>query len=192
MAKTILYLHGFNSTGASTKAEDMRQRALKFGWTVLSPTIDYKNFDNIPKQLKSLMLTKRPDLVVGTSMGGFLTMYATWKYGVKGIAINPVTEPQETLKKMVGENKNFVTKAKFIFTEQDRLKYAQFVEDEFCHIDVDDRTTFLLALDDELLGDHHYLESKYPNCHNFFYYDGVQHRFGSVKTIMNHITRILQ
>lgn len=187
MSKTILYLHGFNSSGNGNKAEELRQKAMKGGWKILTPTLDYKNFDTVIKQLKSIFLTKHIDTVIGTSLGGFFAIYGGCTYNVPCVAVNPTTRPHETLKKKLGENKNFVTKQVYVLTESDLDKYKVFAQNEFSKIKVDDRTTFLLSNDDEVLGDHHYLEQLYPDCHNFHYFDGLGHRFASVKTILSYV-----
>ncbi|NCC98843.1 MAG: hypothetical protein EOL95_03935 [Bacteroidia bacterium] len=188
--KTILYIHGFNSAGGGTKSELLHVALPKY--KILSPTFDYKNFDAAVKLLNSLMKVNRPDVVVGTSLGGFLAMYAGYKYNAKCIIINPTTHPSETLARFVGENKNLLTKQKYMFTESDLSKYKDFEDKEFKQISlIDEKTHFLLSNDDELLGDHHYLEQKYFSCKHFSYFDGYGHRFTSTKPIVAAIENLL-
>ena len=48
---------------------------------------------------------------------------------------------------------------------------------------------FVLSTDDELLGDHHYLEQRFPDCHDFNYFDQQGHRFAGVKILKPIIER---
>lgn len=180
--KTILYIHGFNSAGTGKKAEDFKRTFAQC--KVVRPTFNYKDLDAALKTLNSTFIVHKPDIVVGTSMGGFLALYASAKYNVKAVAINPVTKPFEVCSQFLGEQKNFVTKEVYTFTQQDADKYKMFTEKEFNKIVLKNQDVkFLLATDDELLGDHTCLEQLYPQCKDFNYYTGLGHRFNSIKTI---------
>jgi len=185
--KTALYIHGFNSAGSSNKAENIRQKLAPM--KVLTPTFAYKDFNAVLKQLRSIFMMQKIDVVIGTSLGGFLALYCGATYNKYCVAINPVTKPHETLRKMLGENCNFVTKEKYIMTEQDLAVYQKFTEKEFAKIKINpNKTHFLLSLDDEVLGDHHYLEEQYPGC-KFEYFEGLGHRFAAMKPIGNAIEK---
>ncbi len=188
---TILYIHGFNSAGTTFKSQALRTELPNY--KIISPTFDYKQFDLALKLLRSTFITNKIDIVVGTSAGGFMALYASAKYHCKCIAINPVTHLTDTLKRFLGENQNYITKQKYVITEQDIEKCRRFEEDEFSKIVLtDENTRFLLSNDDELLGDHHYLEEKYPQCHHFKYFDGYGHRFTSIKPIVAEIKEYLK
>lgn len=188
--KTILYIHGFNSAGNGAKAEALKTAYPKL--KVVSPTFAYKDIGSVLKQINSTFITSRPNLVIGTSLGGFFALYCGCKYRIPCISINPTTKPSETLRNMLGENKNFVTKERYIITEQDLGKYKKFEDEVFTELSpADNQTAFILSNDDELLGDHHYLEELYPQCHNFQYFDGQGHRFTSIKPIKAQIDRFL-
>ena len=70
---TILYVHGFNSAGGGAKAVAITKQFPKY--KVLSPTFNYKDFKSVLKQLNSLFLMNKINLVVGTSLGGFFALY---------------------------------------------------------------------------------------------------------------------
>ena len=87
--KKILYLHGFGSSGASGTVELLR----KAFWetdaahraVVLAPDIPVDPAVALP-MLKELAAKERPDLVIGTSMGGW---YAQQLHGFTRICVNP-------------------------------------------------------------------------------------------------------
>ena len=88
--KKILYLHGFGSSGASGTVGLLRKdfwdraepphRAI-----VIAPDIPLDPFAAMP-MLEALAYDEMPDLVVGTSMGGF---YAQQLHGFLRICVNP-------------------------------------------------------------------------------------------------------
>lgn len=187
---TILYVHGFNSAGGGAKAVAITKQFPKY--KVLSPTFNYKDFKSVLKQLNSLFLMNKINLVVGTSLGGFFALYAAAKHNVKCVAINPVTDPSATLTPILGEQRNYMTKERYIVTAADIKPYEDFAKGEFLTIQpTNDNFCFLLSEDDELLGDHHYLEQKYPQCHNFRYFTGFGHRFNTHKPIFQAIEELL-
>lgn len=189
--KTILYLHGFNSAGTGSKAATVQQH-YKGQFKVLTPTFNYKDLKNTLRVLNSLFITNKVSLVAGTSLGGFLALLSSCQHHCKCIAINPTTQPSETLRSMLGENKNYVTKERYIFQESDLAQYKALEEGDFAKIQpVDADTRFLLSQDDEVLGDHHYLEERYPTCHHFQYFEGFGHRFNSLKPLYASIEELL-
>ena len=189
--KTILYIHGFNSAGTGSKALALAEH-YKGSLRVLTPTFNYKDLKGTLRVLNSTMLTKRPEVVIGTSLGGFLALMASCQHKAKAVIINPTTHPAETLRPMLGELKNYVTKERYIFREEDLRQY-QDIQPTFDALQPQDANTrFLLSEADELLGDHHYLEARYTQCHHFQYFEGFDHRFNSLKPIYAAIDELLK
>lgn len=186
MPKNVLYIHGFNSAGGGHKSKVLQEMFPEC--KIISPTFDCKNPKVIQSKLDSLVRTQNIKMVIGTSLGGFFVLYCSMKHHKQAIVINPTTKPSETLKKFIGKQKNFVTGEVYQVTESDIAKYEKFEDDIMRGLTPDDQLVhFVLATDDELLGDHTYLEQKYPQCHDFNYFDGQGHRFTSVKIIKNII-----
>lgn len=79
----IIYFHGFASSGASGTVQLLR--LLMPNVEVIAPDIPVDPQEALP-MLKNIVETERPDLVIGTSMGG---MYAQQMRGVKRICVNP-------------------------------------------------------------------------------------------------------
>jgi len=189
--KNILYIHGFNSAGTGGKAQSIAEH-YKGKIRVLTPTFNYKDLNNTLRQLNSMIRTQRVELVAGTSLGGFLALLASCQHNIKAVVINPTTQPSETLRPMVGELKNYVTKERYIFREEDLEAYRKLEEGDFSKIEPKDANTrFLLSEADEVLGDHHYLEERYPTCSHFKYFEGFDHRFNSLKPIFAAIDELL-
>ena len=88
--KKIMYLHGFASSGASGTVEILRREF----WarvdaasraTIVAPDIPLDPLVALP-MMKELVARERPDLIIGTSMGG---MYAQQLHGFTRICVNP-------------------------------------------------------------------------------------------------------
>ena len=79
----LIYFHGFGSSGASGTVETLRN--LLPDTTVIAPDIPVDPAEALPF-LKELCQTEKPDIIVGTSMGG---MYAQQMRGFLRICVNP-------------------------------------------------------------------------------------------------------
>lgn len=113
----IAYLHGFNSSPQSHKAQVMarfmgeRGLAAQYACPVLPPLAA----DAI-REIERL----RPDQTtcyVGSSLGGY---YATWlveKHGGRAVLINPAIDPHLGLRAYLGEQKNLHTGEPYQLTE---------------------------------------------------------------------------
>lgn len=94
--KKLLYIHGFASSGATGTAA--RLRLLLPEAEVLSPDVPVEPAEAL-SFLQALCAQERPDLIVGTSMGG---MYTEMLYGYDRIAVNPAFHLADTLLKNNG------------------------------------------------------------------------------------------
>jgi len=81
--KKILYLHGLESSNVCDKVDFMRERA-----NVLAPSIDYSK-SNIEAELMYIVESFKPDLIIGSSMGGHCALMLANYYNIECIAFNP-------------------------------------------------------------------------------------------------------
>jgi predicted esterase YcpF (UPF0227 family) len=115
----LIYIHGFNSSPASAKAQLLKGRldALGRGAEFLAPALPPS-----PAQaaalLDALALRHRGAALVGSSLGGY---YATWlaeKHGLRAVLLNPAVRPYELLAPLVGLQKRFHTGEEYVFTSE--------------------------------------------------------------------------
>jgi uncharacterized protein len=113
----LIYIHGFNSSPASAKAQLVKARmeALGRGAQFLAPTLPHS-----PAQAASLLdgLAQRHPgaALVGSSLGGY---YATWlaeKHGAKAVLLNPAVRPYELLSAHLGVQQNLHSGERYEFT----------------------------------------------------------------------------
>jgi len=94
--KTILFVHGFASSGRSGTARALR--TLLPEADVLAPDLPVDPHEAMAL-LRGLVAERRPDLILGTSMGG---MYAEQLYGIDRILVNPAFQLADTILKNNG------------------------------------------------------------------------------------------
>ena len=97
--KKIMYVHGFGSSGQSGTVTLLR--TLMPAGTVIAPDLPLHPAEAL-ELLKQTCDAEKPDLIIGTSMGG---MYAEMLRGTDRILINPAFEMGDTMVKhnMVGK-----------------------------------------------------------------------------------------
>lgn len=117
--KTLLYLHGFNSSPASIKAQQtaawLGERNL--GQHFHCPALHYSPA-RAASQIASWLADRNPADVtcVGSSLGGF---YATWvaeRYGCRAVLINPAVRPHTLLDGLLGPQRNLYTGEEYLLT----------------------------------------------------------------------------
>lgn len=86
-----MYVHGFASSGSSGTV--MTLRRYMTGWKVIAPDLPVDPFEAL-ELLRGMVAEERPDIVVGTSMGG---MYTQQLWGVPRIVVNPSFEMSRSL-----------------------------------------------------------------------------------------------
>mgnify|MGYP002627323231 FL=1 len=94
--KTILYVHGFASSGQTGSVHTLR--LLLPDAAVIAPDLPVEPFEAM-ELLKEVVAKEKPELIVGTSMGG---MYSEMLYGVDRILVNPAFHLADTILKNNG------------------------------------------------------------------------------------------
>jgi len=117
----IVYLHGFNSTPASTKARTMKAYldARGLGRLFVCPLLAHWPGEAVRTVEAALAGrdTARVTLV-GSSLGGF---YATWfaeKLGARAVLINPSIRPYVGLEPLLGKQANLYTGEEYELTRE--------------------------------------------------------------------------
>ena len=98
---TLMYIHGYASTGNATKAQLLRR--MFPDCRVVSPTLRYEQEspDEIQATLRRLMDINHVRLVVGSSFGGYHALCATQVFDGAVWCINPVNDVLATIRKVM-------------------------------------------------------------------------------------------
>ena len=120
----LLYLHGFRSSPASTKARmtaaAVAERFPNVTW--LCPALPASPKAAVAAVEQHIADWPRESMaIIGSSLGGF---YATWlaeKWGCKAVLLNPAVRPSRDLARYLGNNaqwhdpdKNFIFEAAYV------------------------------------------------------------------------------
>ncbi len=115
----IIYLHGFGSSAYSSKAQKFLEY---FDEEIIAPSLAYvPNLAiNSIEQLIELLLRKGEKVsLIGSSLGGFYSLYLANKYDLKAVLINPAVNPYDTFMEYYGQiefAKNYYDNSRFEFT----------------------------------------------------------------------------
>jgi predicted esterase YcpF (UPF0227 family) len=121
---TIVYLHGFRSSPASTKARLLRE-AVATLHADLRPALHVPALDPRPAVAMATILGLAagapPEQLtfVGSSLGGFYACYAAERLGARAVLINPAVRPYDDLAPYRGRQTNLYTGEAFEVTERD-------------------------------------------------------------------------
>jgi uncharacterized protein len=113
----IIYLHGFNSSPQSHKAQVMgaymaeRGLAADFACPALPP-LAADALAEIERRLPGKNVC-----FIGSSLGGFYATYLAEKHAARAVLINPAIEPHLGLRAYIGRQKNLHTGEPYELTE---------------------------------------------------------------------------
>ena len=186
--KTILYVHGFASSGQTGSVHTLR--LLLPDAAVIAPDLPVEP-EEAMTLLRSVVASEKPDLVIGTSMGG---MYSEMLYGIDRIIVNPAFQLADTLlknnglgrrefhnKRSDGETSFLVTKTLLEhFREVSSRCFSRAVEDS-------DRVFGLFGTRDNLVHTFDLFREHYPQAIHF---DGEHHLNDSV--IVHSLLPVIQ
>ena len=116
----IVYIHGFNSSPASHKSNQLRERlaALGRGKEFVCPALPH-----LPREAMAVLEREVSGVpadqvtLVGSSLGGFYATYLTEKLGMRSVLVNPAITPHEGLRTYLGPQKNLYTGDEYVLTE---------------------------------------------------------------------------
>lgn len=156
----IIYIHGFNSSPASSKAQLLKARleVLGRGAEFAAPALP-----RTPAQAAALLdalAARHPHAaLVGSSLGGYYATYLAEKHDLKAVLLNPAVRPYELLAPHVGRQKNFHTGEEYDFTARHIAELQSLEVDRI----MPERYLLLAATGDEVL-DYRAAVTRYQGC----------------------------
>lgn len=147
----IVYLHGFNSSPASSKARQLDEYMAKVGRSdeYFCPLLANSPRDAIA-QIDAALLERAPQAVtlVGSSLGGFYATYLAEKYGWKAVLVNPAVHVHRLLRNVLGPQTNWYTGERWVLTE---AHLAELEALDIAQISLPSRYLLLVQTADEVL-----------------------------------------
>lgn len=179
----IIYLHGFNSSPQSHKAQVLRayleERGLasRYACPALPPLAG-----DAVREIEKLPLD-RGSCFVGSSLGGFYATHLAEKHGAKAVLINPAIDPHVGLRAYLGAQKNLHTGEPYELTEAHLRDWARL---EVAHI-TPSRYLLIVETGDEVL-DYRKAVARYPGSDHIVVAGGDH----SLQSFPRHLPRILE
>lgn len=97
----IIYIHGFGSSGISSKATILKENLKEFD-DLIAPSLSYVPNLAIDTLNQIIFSYKKYEDVylVGTSLGGYYATYLSEYFNIPAVLINPAVNPTKTLRKL--------------------------------------------------------------------------------------------
>lgn len=189
MSNALIYLHGFNSSPASYKAQALLRYMRERGMEDQLSLPDIRPYPaEAYQQLLSeyTVLSKRFDAVAvaGSSLGGFYATVLAEQFGCRAVLINPAVKPHLLLEKYIGENVNYYSDAHWQLRPE-HIEQLRMLDVE--NITLPERYWLMLQTGDETL-DYRDAAAKYAGCPALIE-QGGDHSFTGFE---QHIPRLLE
>lgn len=194
MQKNILYIHGFNSSPLSIKAEQTR---LYFHENF--PEVNFvcpqlaTSPNEVISQLELIIESSNSDVwfLMGSSLGGYFSTYLANKYKFPAVLVNPAITPFNLLENYIGEQKNPYTNTVYQVTEQHMIDLKA-IEQNAPRFDDEQKNNYLVMVQtgDEVL-DYQQAVEKFQHCH-LIVEQGGDHSFIGFDEKLPMITDFLQ
>ena len=195
MQKNILYIHGFNSSPLSLKAEQTR---LYIGKNF--PQVDFycPQIASNPKgaidQLEGIIQSVPKNsswYLIGSSLGGYFASYLSQKYNFPSVLVNPAIKPFELLNDYLGEQVNPYTEEVYYVTSEHMLVLKS-IESKAPSFTSQEKNNYLVMVqtDDEVLNYQQAVE-KYQHC-RLIVEQGGDHSFVGFEQHLSEIADFFQ
>ena len=178
----IVYLHGFNSSPLSHKAQVLQRYMTERG-----VAHEYA-CPALPPLARDAMKAIKPYLtkdccLVGSSLGGFYATYLAETHGLRAVLINPAIDPHVGLREYLGPQKNLHTGEPYVLTEAHLRDWQALVVPRITPV----RYLLIVETGDEVL-DYRRAVERYAGAEQIV----VQGGDHSLQSFPRHLQRILE
>ena len=177
-----IYIHGFGGSGNGVKATFFRNYFKSKQIDFFAPSLSYVP-DLAINTLEEFIQNYHGKInLIGSSLGGYYSIYLATKYKLKAVLINPSIYPYKTLTQVLGYAHNFYDESKFEWNHKHINMLTKYEVSSL------NEKNFLLLVQtgDELL-DYREALKKLPNAH-LILEDGGNHSFENIE---NHFDAIV-
>ena len=117
----LIYLHGFNSSPGSHKAQVLKHYMEEHGLgeRYCCPALPHLPLHAIA-EIEAAMGGYPPDSItlVGSSLGGYYATYLAERHKLRAVLINPAVHPHQGLRTFLGVQRNLYTGERYELTEE--------------------------------------------------------------------------
>lgn len=141
----ILYFHGLES-----KLSDKKRIILEKYGTVIAPDLDYKSNPNMIEHLYNRYHNQKIDVIIGSSMGGFVGYHLSNMLGLQSMFYNPAL-PNRSIEQIIPSHlaKNHPSIMRFVLGSKDSVILAK---DNFTYLaeHITDKTDYTIIFEYDL------------------------------------------
>ena len=190
----VIYLHGFASSGNSSKSDWLREQFSSESCSVQSIEFISPDLPNKPRDAALFLdeflanLADEPVTLIGTSLGGFYAACYGVKYGWPAVLINPLADVQDLIGSAMGKNVNYTTGDTFIMDESDGEHLIRMSDKMTSPIK---STLLLIDKADDVL-DYHKAVLRYGAHATTHLFEGGSHRFDHLPESIEEIMSLLK
>ena len=181
----IIYIHGFGSSGLGMKAKILKEVFKDEGF--IAPSLSYVPelaIQTLQELIETFLKTEKVYLI-GSSLGGYYSIYLADHFNIPAVLINPSTKPTITLKKVLGLPKNFYDGAGYEWNE----KHLEMLKNFEVKSIKPELYMLLTQKGDETL-DYKEAVKKLDGCKSFIE-DGGSHGFDDIEKHIQNIREFL-
>jgi len=180
----VIYIHGFGGSGQGSKAKAFREYFKSKGQEFIAPSLSYVPELAI-KTLEELIESYKDVKLIGSSLGGFYTIYLAQKYNLRAVLLNPSIYPYKTLSRTMGNVPNFYDESSFEW----KSTHIQMLKNYEVRKPKQSNLMLMVQKGDELLNPQEALD-KLPDAtvdaqeggsHGF---DGIQNHFKTIEEFL--------
>ncbi len=184
----IICIHGFGSSGRGGKALLFKKYFKSKNIPFISPSLSYVPelaIDTLEQLIESY---DDEVMLIGSSLGGFYSIYLAEKYGLKAVLINPAIDSPKTLRRMLsldGMVKNYYDNTHFEWSESHVNMLLNYKVKEVQN----GKYLLLLQTGDDVL-DYRDALAKLPNAKSIVEnggthpFEGIERYFDSIKDFL--------
>ena len=124
----LIYLHGFNSSPDSRKAQQLKHYMNEHGLgdRYCCPALPTSGKSAVGLVETEIARHPRESItLVGSSLGGFYASYLAERHDLRAILINPAIFPHEDLRSYLGMQRNLYTQKSYELTEEHLVEWEK-------------------------------------------------------------------
>lgn len=183
--RKLIYIHGFASSGNSTKGGFLKN---VYGNFAVTPSLTCHPKDDIV-ELEQIISEVINPLLIGSSLGGFYAEYLSRKNNLDALLINPLTDVCD-IYPYIGQHKYFETGQYFNFTNEDYQNLIHFSDSMTDFELVNGNRSVLVAKDDNVIPYQKTVDHFTGKNDSMYIHDTGGHTFNRLDLIKEYIEHL--
>jgi uncharacterized protein len=185
----LIYIHGFGGNGEGKKASLFREYAQANNYHFIAPSLSYiptLAISTLEELAQSYIALGQEVAFVGSSLGGFYSIYLATKYKTKAALINPAVQPYNTLSRIITQGRSYYDGSVFEWNEGHIEMLHRYQVDS-----IEPERFMLLVQKGDAILDYSYATQKFADSLQIVE-EGGDHSFVGIERYFEEICAFLQ